>query len=73
MNRKGWTWDEYLKTWLFETETEGCGVFQEGGFWTANVAFGEMIENLGPFLELDQAMEAAEQSFQKKKEVLDKS
>lgn len=61
-----WTWDEYLKTHLCGTEDNGCGVFQDRGLWTANVSFEGHVENIGFFIDLEDAQEAAEDRLNEK-------
>lgn len=40
---EAWTYDKFLKTHLYGTVKDGCGVFEDKGKWTGNACFGNSI------------------------------
>lgn len=41
-----WTYNEQSETWLYGTDRNGCGVFNEKGQWACNVVYGNHLEFL---------------------------
>ena len=53
-------WTFSIDTWYAGTRDDGCGVFEDGGEWYANVVRGWEIIGGGPFGEREDAMTWAE-------------
>lgn len=67
-----WTYDAIADTWLYGTEKEGCGVFNDGNGWEGNVVLGTnyLILGVGPLPTKEQAMEECIKQLNELKEDL---
>lgn len=65
--KPGWQFDHTTDTWLWGTERNGAGVFQEGDTVSCNVVNHGDIVFLEGFQSIPEAMESGEREFERRK------
>lgn len=64
--KQKWEYDKRLEAYVFGTQTDGGGVFQDGGEWFGNAVVGDIF-GVGPYSTREECQKEVEKEYDEKK------